>query len=29
VKHGFFAPVTAKINNLFDKIKDLLVLFQS
>lgn len=29
VKHGFFAPVTAKINSLFDKIKDLLILFQS
>ena len=26
---NFFAPVTAKINSLFDKIRDLLVLFQS
>jgi cell division protein FtsB len=29
VKPGFFAPITAKINGLFDKIKDLLLLFQS
>jgi len=26
---GFFAPVTARIDSLFDKIRDLLVLFQS
>jgi len=28
-KPGFFAPVTARINSWFDKIRDLLLLFQS
>jgi len=29
VKHGFFASVTVRINSLFDRIRDFLVLFQS
>lgn len=29
MKHVFFASVKAKINSLFDKIKDFLLLFQS